>query len=329
MKKYISLILVVVLMLSVLAGCGKPVDVNNNVVNGEFTEYLVAEKVGTLNRDNFTTAEGGIYYKDDNGLYGVMSFNGARDTGAIYTDVKPVGKYFQVRTKAVTGTNDFDGINASSLIDGKGKTIIPEGYASYYNLNDRYVKIAKVTERSYSKEDTVVTRNNETGLCFDGAYSDNYDWYMGNWYVFDTVTEKLVPGATGATDTIVSASGRYVKFKNAAGDYIEIDENGEPLPEGAHLFGDGSYSVEGKIGEVYGSDGSFLFNYDLTGFVPSNESNGYYVASKYMDGSSKYVVMDKKGKVISSEFDKYISIYGEVVHCDDKVYNLEGKCILE
>jgi len=54
-----------------------------------------------------------------------------------------------------------------------------------------------------------------------------------------------------------------------------------------------------------------------------------YVASKYIDGASKFVVMDPEGKVISTEFNDYINIYGEVVHCGNQVYNLEGECILD
>lgn len=43
------------MLVFMFAGCGKSVDKNNNVVNGKFTEYLVVEKVGTLNRDRFFT----------------------------------------------------------------------------------------------------------------------------------------------------------------------------------------------------------------------------------------------------------------------------------
>lgn len=329
MKKYLSLLLVALLIVGVFAGCGKAVDKNNNVVNGTFSEYLVAEKVGTLNRDNFTTADGGLYYKDENGLYGVISFNGAKDTGAIFADVTPVGKYFQVRTTAIAGDGDFAGLNAAYLIDGKGETVVPGTYASFYVISDRYIKVATVTERCYSKDETVVSYNSELGLTYDGNFGEKNSWYKGNWYVYDIVTDKLVPGATGTGNDMVTASGRYLNLQDADNKYYKINENGEALPEGARVFDDGSYSIEGKVGEVYDANGVLLFNYDLTGFTPAAESNGYYVANKYVDGSSKYAVMDKTGKVISTEFEDYITIYGEVVHCGEKVYNLEGKCILE
>ncbi len=83
------------------------------------------------------------------------------------------------------------------------------------------------------------------------------------------------------------------------------------------------------MGEVYNSNGELMFSYDLTGFKPSSVSNGYYVASKYADGASTYAVMDNKGNILSSEFDDNITIYGQVIQCGDKIYNLEGKNILE
>ncbi len=325
-KKYISLFLVAILIVSVFAGCGKVVDKNNNVVNGDFSEYLVAEKVGTLNRGSFTTAEGGIYYKDENGLFGVMSYNGLYDTGAIFKTVMPRGKYFEVSQVAVANENDMANINAAYLINNKGEAIITS-CAAYNVINDRYVIAAKATELTNAKDEAVVSLSNNKEL---RGYGDFYDiYYKGEWAVYDVLTEKYVPGATGTRYTFVSESGRYFTFKNAEGNTVTINENGEELPKDAKLFDDGSYSVEGKVGEVYNSDGVLIFSYDLTGFIPSSVSGDYYVANKYSDGVSKYVVMNNKGEVVSSEFDSYIYIYGDVVFCDNKVYNLEGKSILD
>lgn len=325
MKRYVSLIMMTILIVSTFAGCGKAVDKNKNVVNGEFKESLVAEKVGSLNRDNFTTAEGGVYYKDENNLWGVMSFNGAHDTGAIFTDVTPRGKYFEVTKVVAANENDIANLNKSYLIDGKGKTIVA-GYATFDVINDRYIVVAKGTERTYSDDEAVISFT-DTGL---SCYGSSYDiLYKGQWAVYDMITEKFVPGAMGSHYSLIVANGRYFWFNNAEKERVTLNENGETLPEGAKLFDDGSYSIEGKVGEVFDENGNLLFNYDLSGYIPSSISNGYYVASKYTDGTSKYVVMDTKGKVISTEFDEYMTIYGEVVHCDNKVYNLEGKCILE
>lgn len=328
MKKILSLALCFVMIITMFAGCGKPKDKNNNVVNGKFTEYLVAEKVGTINRDNFTTAEGGLFYKDDNGLYGVISYEGLRDTGAIYADVQTRGKYFQVYKKAIKSSSDIAGINASMLIDGKGNVIIPEGYASFYVLNDRYILTSKVTERTYS-EDDVVASLTDNGTCVSGKYISDASWYKGSWYVYDVVNKSFVPNATGTKDVVVTARGQYITFQNDNGDRITVDSKGVALSEDAKLFDDGSYKVESKIGEVYDANGNKLFAYDLTGFIPSSVSGDYYIASKYVDGTSKHAIMDKKGNVISTEFDDYITVYGEVVKCGNKIYNLKGKVLLE
>lgn len=325
MKKLLALTLTALLMVSLFAGCGKAVDKNNNVVNGVFTEYLVAEKVGTVNRDNFTTAEGGLYYKGENDLWGVMSYNGAYDTGAIFADVTPRGNYFEVTKVVAANENDIASLNASYLIDGKGKTIV-SGYATFSVLNDRYILVAKGNSRTVIKDEAILSFTN-TGLsCFGNSYDT---WYNGNWYVFDIVTNKLVPGATGTKKTTISACGRYIQFTNEENKTIKINENGEALPDSAKLYEDGTYAIEGKVGEMYDADGKLMFNYDLTGFTPSGKSNGYFVASKYADGSSKYVVMDNTGKIISSEFDEYITIYGELIHVDNKVYNLKGETVLK
>lgn len=329
MKKLLSLLLLAALIVTMFVGCGEDEAAGNAqngaVKTGTFSEYLVVEKVGTINKESFFTAAGGLYYKE-NDAWGIMSHNGARDTGAIYSSISTTGNYFIARTREFSNFNDIAGLNSASLVDGKGKTYI-SGYAAYYELNERYVKVVKVTERTYSEDDLVASAT-ENGLCFTGKFGDDA-WYKGNWYVFDTVTETFVPGATGTADTFVSANGRYVQFSDANNNSIKINEKGEPLPENSRLFDDGSYKVETKIGEMYDADGNLLFNYDLTGFVPSSYENGYYSASKYEDGESKYVVMDRKGNIISSEFDEYFTIYGEIVACDGKIYNLEGKNIID
>ncbi len=232
MKKHISFILVAILIVSMFAGCEKAVDKNNNVVNGEFAEYLVAEKVGTLNRDNFTTAEGGVYYKDENNLWGVISFNGAHDTGAVFTDVTPRGKYFEVTKVVAADKNDIASLNASYLIDGKGNTIVA-GFATYRIMSDRYITAAKVTERTYSDDEAVVSYTDEGLSCYGRSYDI---LYKGNWAVYDMITEKFVPGASGSYYTSMDANGRYFWFNDAEKNRVTLNENGETLPEGAKLL---------------------------------------------------------------------------------------------
>lgn len=325
MKKFVSLVLMVVLVISVFSGCGTPKDKNNNVVNAEFSEYLIAEKVGTLNTDDFMTAEGGVYYKGENDLWGVLSFNGMYDTGAIFTDVTPRGKYFEVSKVVVSNENDIKNLNASYLIDSKGKTIV-SGYATFNVLNDRYIVVAKGTERTYSNDEAVLSFT-DNGL---SCYGSSYDiLYKGVWAVYDIVSQKFVPKATGSQYSTIFADGRYFWFNDPDGNTVRINEKGESLPKDALLFEDGSYSLESKEGQVYNGNGELMFSYDLAGYNPSGVSNGYYIANKYSGDDFKYVVMNNKGEVISTEFDSYITIYGDLVYCDGEIFNLQGKKVLD
>lgn len=327
MKKHISLFLSGIILVTVLSGCGKVVDKNNNVVNGKFSEYLIAEKVGYANTDQFETSNAGIRYESD-GKFGVASLNGVYETGAIFEAVRDVNNYFQVWSKAPTSPDDISGWNSSKLIDGKGNIIVPEGYAAFRILNERYIQVATVSARTYSEEKCLVSCSKN---CYCSiAYQNSEDWshYTGTWYVYDIVNKKTVPNLSGSDDKTLVTKGRFITY-NVDGNYVTFDENGETVTGTKNIFDDGSFSLESKTGEVYDTDGKLLFEYDLTGFIPSAEEYGYYVASKYADGGSKYVVMDNTGKILSSEFDDFITIYGEIFESGNKIYNLEGKNIID
>ncbi len=323
MKKWMAVLLMAVMLVSTLAGCGGAEDTNTNVVNGTFTEYLVAEKVGNLNHSSqFYPSEGGVYYKGDNGLWGLTTFNGALDTGAVYHNlVKTIGKYFQVYPDASAA------INSSKLVDSRGKAVVPDSAAAFEVLNDRYILVATAADRTTVEDEAVVCRSDATGLCYFGSLSGTEtEMYKGTWTVYDIVTKTYVPGATGQKHVFVDASGRFVRFTNEAGDSVKVDETGTPTPENARVFDDGTYALDGT---VYDGNSQTMFTYDPEGFTPDRISNGYYIASKYTDDGFKYVVMDTTGKILSKEFDTYFTIYGELVHCDNQVYDLEGNVVLE
>ncbi len=324
--KVLSLVMVAVMVITVFAACGKK-DKNNNVVNAEFTEYLVAEKIGTVNRDDYFTSDAGLEYKGDNGLWGVISYNGAYDTGAVFTHVSSHGEYFQVRKKEPTKVADVAALNSSYLIDCKGNIVIPSGYAAFQILSDRYIMVAKAIKQTVSEKKALI-RDADNGLYQLGGYADGV-WYEGEWFVYDLITEKLVPGVKGTEYKTVMANGRYLQYDLDDGNYASFDENGDELSADAKLFDDGSYCIEGKTGEMFDETGKSLFKYDLAGFIPSSVSGDYYVASKYADGASTYVVMDKNGEVISSEFNEFISIYGDIIESEGKLYNLKGESIID
>lgn len=322
-KQWLALLLSVVLVLALAAGCSGPADEPNEKVdvNATIDDYIVAEKVGTLDRDSFTVVAGGLYYLDrDTNKYGVMSKEGLHDTGALFVDCKTMGKYFAVSMTGASSYLDKAGLNSYSLIDGTGKIIVPSGYAQFYSLSDRYVKAEKVTNLVAESGDALVS------YYHDGEST----YYDGTWCVYDVVTGQQIPGVGGTAENSVYAKGNILVYKDANNEYVKINEKGEALPENATVFEDGSYAVEGKIGDVYGTDGAKLFSYDLTGFVPTAVYGDYYSARKYdADYNTVYAVMDKKGTVVSKEFKDYISIYGELVHCEDKLYNFDGVNVVE
>ncbi len=320
MKKYVSLILVGLLLLSLFAGCSK--QVNNNVVNATLDEYLVAEKVGTVNRDMFSTTAAGLYYSEDD-KFGVMSIEGLHDTGAIYTDCKQQNNYFAVRKNADYSLSKIDSLNTYGLINGKGESIVPMKYADFYFIGDRYVAAITVTERTYDDDEAAVCtlRDYDADQKFD---------YKGSWCVYDLATGKTVPGVTGKASGKPIAYGKYLVYYQDS-DRVVVDNNGKPLVEGADLFDDGSYAIEGKTGAVYDEDGKELFAYDLTNYTPYAMTNDgeRYIGRLSNDGTTTYVLMDKTGAVISAEFPEIYSVYGDLILSENKIYNLEGENVLE
>lgn len=55
----------------------------------------------------------------------------------------------------------------------------------------------------------------------------------------------------------------------------------------------------------------------------------YFVCRKTVNGNSAYSVLDSTGKAISSEFSENISVYGELILSGKKVYNFDGKQVID
>ncbi|MBR2476590.1 MAG: OmpA family protein [Clostridia bacterium] len=328
LSSILSLILVAALALS-FGGCKKEAE-TNTVEFAQINDFLVAEKVGTLDIDVFTTTSGGLYYKGDDGLYGVMSLEGTYDTGAKYVSCRDVKSHFIVAEKMAVDYNDVAGLNSFGLINGKGRVVVPFQYADYYFISDRFVQVFEATERTYVDDDDAVIQYGSYEKVTLAAEQEAL--YKGKWYVYDVTTGKQVPGLTDTKEAgYILAEGGVITCKFGGSDErIIVDADGNLLPEGANVLEDGSYTVEGKTGEMYDDKHNLLFSYDLSGFIPKTANgDGSYVATKNVDGSTKSVVMDKTGNVISAEFNSNIVCYGSVILMDNKVYNLEGNNIVE
>lgn len=329
MKRKLSMLVALVLALAVcvsMAGCGDE-PMSDNVIKGTLKGSLVAEKIGQVDTDEFDAYRGGLIYRDkETKLYGVLSLEGKHDTGAIFARCSDNGLYFTVRTTEPSSAASMAEINSAALINGKGQTLIPYEYAYYYVLNDRYVKAYKATERTSISTDALLflSDNNNIQLTTLG---DTLAWYEGEWVIYDLEKKRTVPGLGGTTDDTIVEHGDFLTY-SIDDKYYTVDGDGQPAPEGSDVFNDGSYALNG---EVFTSEGELLFTYDKEGFTPSYvcTDTEYYVATKYEEGVSTYVLMDKKGEIVSAEFPDTISVYGDVLYCEEKLYTFEGRQIID
>ena len=78
---------------------------------------------------------------------------------------------------------------------------------------------------------------------------------------------------------------------------------------------------------VYNSKHEKVFDIDPNGHSPYTVDGEYYIASNYTIGT--YVLMDYNGNVVSAEYPEYPSVYGSLVSCDDKIYNFKGEQVIE
>lgn len=334
-KKILALILVGIMLLS-FAACGEknkqPDNEANALTVGAMPDNLMVEKVGSLETNKFVTAEGGLYYQDEaTGKYGVMSLEGNYDTGAIYSSCMASGMYFEVSKESNRRFTKPDTLNDTGLIDGKGKVIVPEGYAYIDALNDRYFYAAKATKIVDSVESAVVSYedddiNKPRDATFANADTDTL--YAGEWVVYDKTTGKTVPGVKGTVVDIVLAYGDFIRYHDDEGNEHTVDANGKEL-ECTKIFADGSYTIEGEIGTVYDTKGKKLFDYDLNSFKPQEAKGDYYSTVLYKEDETVYAVMDKTGKVISPEFNSYITFYGDIITVDNEIYDVKGKKLIK
>lgn len=290
---------------------------------GDGTQRL--EKYASVVRDDVRAEKGGLYYKDSNGKYGIISFDGVNDTGAKYFSVDSEDKYFTFETAEPVNEDDIAGLNCLGLADGNGKEIIPPEYATCSVLNERYIKVCKVTEKT-EDEDEALVYFTEKWLSLTPDEEDTL--YKGNWYVFDLKTGAIIPGVTGTKGYPVSAHGGCLEYATDDGETVSINGKGEKLPDNAYVFDNGCYAIdEGEKGTVYSADGTLLFAYSGNSYVPMHSSGDYIVASDYATG--KEYVMDLNGTVISEAFDTITCIYGKLVNQDDMLYRFDGTKVSE
>lgn len=317
-----SALLVLILAFS-LVGCSEDAK-PETVVYGNLDEHFVAEKIGNVNRESFHTTAGGLYYQE-NGKYGIITREGRYDTGAIYASCAESEEYFRVSKKQATSYSDYAGLNCIGLVDARGKILVPMNYGRVRILNDRYVAVYKITGPA-TQDKAVVTLHSWSGNC--SADTNDTHYYSATWNIYDMKAQRMVPNLTGNTESTPLVYGNFLRYHDGT-QYVDADASGKVITDGRKIFSDGSYAIAGRVGDVYDTDGNKLFSYDLTGFVPYDYEEGYYIASKYEDGGSSYILMNDKGEIVSAEFKDYISIYGNLIRCGDELFNFKGEKIYD
>lgn len=301
-------------------------DAGNTNAEPQGIQALTATKVGTLNVSSIYTYDGGVYYRGENGKYGILSLDGKSDTGAIYADCKGRDKYFLVSDKTASDIVAVTDMNSYRLVDGKGKQVISGQYAAFSMVGDDYVLVYAVTELAEGEDDGLVYYNES----FTFSPNEDSTWFKGKWSVFDLRTGAMVPGLTGTHKTSVTARGNLLTYVTAAKQYATVNHKGQAISEKANRFDNGFYKLtEGDEYVVYNADGVEQFRGDSEDYEPYSYYSGYILASKYADDGSYYVLMNEKGEIVSAEFaGDSPEPHGNMVLYNEQLCKLDGTVVL-
>lgn len=283
---------------------------------------LKAEKVSGINK-YFTKCDGGLYYRDDSGKYGLMTLNGKKDTGAVYEYIRSEKKYFIAYTSLPSAEDDFAGLNSASLIDAEGNMVIPDHYAAFDVIKERFVRVIEVTGFADSKDDALFY---VTDKQFSFSASDDDTLYKGNWFIYDLETGKKMEGVTGTQAYRPDEYGNVLEYTLDDKSSVYMTANGDKLPDRATVFQNGCYvlSSDETIG-VYNPDGSDLFTVNRDDFnVTASFGVNYFLGNKYTDGETTYFLVDRTGKIVSAEFKGYISEVGDYLKVENSLYDYDG-----
>lgn len=320
MKRWICLLCAVAVLAALCTGCKNPKDPETGEkIYKSFPTSLSIEKIGTLPQ-TCGTANGGLYYRIGQ-KYGIMSFDGAYNSGAIYTMCQPFGNAFLV-SKSESNEADVLTFNSAGVVDAQGNVLIPLSYASVVAIDSRFARVAELTGTCPEKEGSITDFNNAAG---DTVFC------TGNWYIYDLTTGKSIPNATGTSRyASYSYAGKFVKYVTDDKVQHVVTPEGDALPETAVHMTNGYYMLpeENAVCDAYGAR---LFTYDPSGFVPGHEQNSdkYFTAKKTVDGKDSFVLMDMTGAVVSGEFTAEPQIYGNLLIYNKRVCNFKGEPLLD
>jgi len=348
MKKIIALLLALMMLATALTACGDAKDKDSEKTDettaataekdegktedeeedeksekpGVLPEKLTATKVGSFDVDYlWSVDECGIRYQDENDVFGTLTLDGKKNSGAKWTDCRTTGidyEYYAVTTSTNTEYDEIADLNCYGLANAEGELLIPEKYASFDVLNERYVRVYEVTEQAEGKDDALVYMSNS-----DWSFLPDEDdaYFKGNWYVYDLEAGALVAGVSGTKPYYVFARGDVIEYYDDNYDTQYVDANGKEWKHTWFIDEDrGIYGInDEEKGEatVYDKDGKKLFTYDSEKYdmgSASEELFGDYF-KVYGDKDDELVtyLMDDSGKIVSSAFENIEGTEGNFI----------------
>lgn len=336
MKKLLALLLSIMMVFTIVA-CGENSsdEVDGGSQDGEISSVgdalvgLSAEKIGSLDYDNniFYLADGGVYYKDESGNYGIMTLDGKSDTGAKYTYCSGLENYFLVSTADESSASDVASLNCMGAVDATGKELVPMKYASVKVLNERYIYVCEVSEQTTDKDEALVYYSDKR---FSFGASDGDLFFKGAWCVYDVTTGKPIDGVGGTSASNgIKVYGDLLEYVTDENETVIVDAKGVKLPDGASVLENGYYRLtEGNTAAIYNSDNEKVFDISLDGFIPKEIVDDYILAEKY-DDTYSFVLMDLSGNVVSAEFAERPYVHGDLIFAGGKLYDFQGNVVIE
>ena len=287
---------------------------------------LEAEKIGSTDYA-IHTCESGIYYTDKTGKFGVMTFDGKTDTGAIYDFCAPEGEYFTVVKSIPEEALQPSELNCKALIDVEGNEIIPAEYAGFAVLNERYIRVYRVMGLT---EDETEALLDLTDSSFSLKVAEGNQLFKGEWEIYDLEKGAVVEGIIGTKPSIVKAYGNYISYTDDNGGKFTVNGDGKALPTGGVLFDNGCYVVTAKNKTtVYDTDDTELFVAGKKDYKPVKSKGEYFLAEKSTSGDDRYVYLDKTGKPVSGAFASEPEFHGDYTVIGEKIYDYQGNLVFE
>ncbi len=313
------------------------------------------EKITSIDLAGKTIKEytdyGFIYSMNDK--LGYVCADGTTDTGARYAEVKRlIGGYkvtgalivSSLRQEELDGT--LESVNRYGLISQDGKEIIPEEYAIFEYLSNRYILAIKATGETTSKDECMIFSYEYTyGEISHSKPKEGDKMYKGEWVLFDIQRGAAVNGAKG-TKSLYNAKANDGVAKYVTDDGVKhmVNAKGEELAGDTVVFGNGTYSaVDVSEAKVFSSEGDVLFTYNPNEFtltwVGGREygvgGDGGYIAEKRKDNQQTYSLVDEQGQVVSAEFSRIIDIFEPYILAEDAsdgkmyLYKKDGSRLLD